>query len=63
MPDGNDVPQPGDREAAAAYVASLAGELALIARRHGLGTLCYLLEMAQMEARRVIHGPPADGVG
>jgi hypothetical protein len=40
----------GDREAAAAYVAELSRDLAVIARSHGLDALCYLLEMARLEA-------------
>jgi hypothetical protein len=40
-----------DRHQAAAYVAELTGELALVARRHGLDALGYLLEMAQLEAK------------
>lgn len=39
-----------ERAAAAAYVAELSAGLAMIARRHGLDTLCYLLDMAQLEA-------------
>lgn len=39
-----------DREAAAAYVAELSQELALLARQHGLHTLGYILEMAHLEA-------------
>lgn len=46
-----------DRKAAATYVATLAGDLAAIARKHGLDTLGYLLEMAQLEAENVSrHG-------
>ena len=45
-----DVQDAGDRAEAAAYVAELAGNLALIARRHGLDALGYILDMAQMEA-------------
>jgi hypothetical protein len=45
----DDVPE--DREAAAVYIADLAGDLARIARRHGLDTLGYLLDMARLEAR------------
>lgn len=44
------VPNDGDREAAASYVAELSGELALLARRHGLAALGYILEMAKLEA-------------
>ncbi len=40
----------GDRTAAAKYVAALSADLAAIARRHGLETLSYILDMAQLEA-------------
>ena len=43
----------GDREEAAAYVAELSRDLAVIARRHGLDVLGYLLEMARLEAENV----------
>ena len=39
-----------DPAAAANYIASLAGDLASIARGHGLDTLGYLLDMARLEA-------------
>ena len=42
-----------DPEAAAAYVAALSSDLALIARRHGLDTLGYLLELARLEAENI----------
>lgn len=38
------------REQAATYVAGLASELALLARRNGLDTLGYLLDLVRMEA-------------
>ena len=38
---------------AAAYVAELAGELASIARRHGLDALGYILDLAKLEADNV----------
>ncbi len=38
----------GDRAAAANYVAELTGELAAIARRHGLDALGYILDMARL---------------
>ena len=38
---------------AAAYVAELAGDLASIARRHGLDALGYILDMAKLEAETV----------
>jgi hypothetical protein len=41
-----------DRSQAAAYIASLSGELASIARRNGLDTLGYLLDMARLEAEQ-----------
>lgn len=47
----------GDPRAAAAYVASLAGDLSRIARRNGLDMLSYLLDMAQLEAE-MQAGPP-----
>ncbi len=37
----------------AAYIASLTGELASIARRSGLNTLGYLLDMAKLEAEQL----------
>ncbi len=49
---------PDDREATAAYVAELAGDLASLSRRHGLDTLGYILEMAKLEAEN-IHLHPA----
>jgi hypothetical protein len=42
-----------DAAQAAAYVAELAGDLASIARRHGLDALGYILEMAKLEAETV----------
>ena len=43
-------PDGGDRTAVASYVAALSADLAEIARRHGLQTLGYLLDMARLEA-------------
>ncbi|HXF87286.1 MAG TPA: hypothetical protein VNK48_02895 [Xanthobacteraceae bacterium] len=45
-----------DRDAFAAYVAEVSGELAVTARQHGLEALGYLLEMAHMEARTAARG-------
>ena len=39
-------------DSAAQYIASLADELAKIAKRNGLETLSYLLEMARLEANQ-----------
>lgn len=38
---------------AAQYIAALSRELALMARRNGLDTLSYILEMAQIEADQI----------
>ena len=49
------------RTAAARYVAELSRDLASIARHHGLDTLGYILEMAQLEAEnatRHVDGQP-----
>ncbi|HWV53333.1 hypothetical protein [Pseudorhodoplanes sp.] len=46
-------PAADDRVAAATYIADLTGGLAQMARRHGLGTLAYLLDMAKLEAESV----------
>lgn len=48
----------GDPAAAAEYIAALVADLAEIARRHGLDTLGYVLEMARLEAEntsRPVH--------
>lgn len=50
MPGGPNSLDAMDRGSAAAYVASLSAELALLSRRHGLDTLGYLLDMAKLEA-------------
>lgn len=39
-----------DRDDVAHYIASLSADLAVMARRTGLETLGYLLEMARLEA-------------
>ena len=39
------------RVAAADYVAELTGELANLARQHGLTTLSFILDMARLEAQ------------
>ena len=57
----NDLDKIGDRTAAARYVAELSRDLASIARHHGLDTLGYILEMAQLEAEnatRHVDGQP-----
>jgi hypothetical protein len=42
----------GDPRQAAAYVADLTGELAILVRRHRLHTLADLLEMVRLEAEQ-----------
>jgi hypothetical protein len=39
-----------DRKEAAEYIGSMSGNLATMARLHGLNTLGYLLDMAKLEA-------------
>jgi hypothetical protein len=45
-----------DRAATAAYVAALTAELAVIAGRHDLHRLKFLLEMARLEAEASSQG-------
>jgi hypothetical protein len=48
-----------DQAEAAAYVAELSSDLASIARKNGLDTLAYILDMARLEAEnatRHMHG-------
>jgi hypothetical protein len=42
-----------ERVETAAYIATLTGELASMARRNGLHTLEYLLDMAKLEAEHM----------
>jgi|GEM_PF-647596 hypothetical protein len=58
MPDQTD--ESGGRTAVASYVATLSADLAVMARRTGLDTLGYLLEMVRLEAEstsRHSNGP------
>lgn len=58
MPDQSD--ESGGRTAVASYVATLSADLAVMARRTGLDTLGYLLEMVRLEAEstsRHSNGP------
>lgn len=50
------------RDEAAAYIAALSGDLAAIARRHGLDTLGYLLDMARLEAEQTARFPQSPAV-
>ena len=53
------VGRPGNPAVAADYVAAMSGDLALLARRHGLETLGYLLDMARLEGESVSAQDPA----
>ena len=58
MPDQTD--ESGGRTAVASYVATLSADLAVMARRTGLDTLGYLLEMVRLAAEstsRHSNGP------
>lgn len=50
MTDTSHVPNRVDPTAAAAYIADLSSDLALIARRNGLEALSFILDMARLEA-------------
>jgi hypothetical protein len=51
--------EPNGRTAVASYVATLSNDLATMARRSGLDTLGYLLEMVRLEAESVTrHNGP-----
>jgi hypothetical protein len=50
MPRRKSGPEPADGAQAAAYIADVTGSLAGLARRHGLDTLGYILDMAREEA-------------
>jgi len=56
MPDRDDKSGSNGHEtpdSAAQYIATLTQELAQLARRNGLDTLSYILEMARLEADQV----------
>jgi hypothetical protein len=50
--------EPGDTTAVATYVATLSADLATMARRTGLDTLGYLLEMVRLEAESSARQAP-----
>ena len=59
MPDLAEASENGVRSAVASYVATLSADLAGMARKTGLETLGYLLEMARLEAESVTrHNAP-----
>ena len=49
-------PKEGEKAATAAYVASLAADLAALARKQKLDTLGYLLDLARLEAEGLAQG-------
>lgn len=51
--------EPRDQTAVAIYVATLAADLATMARSTGLDTLGYLLEMVRLEAESSARQAPA----
>jgi hypothetical protein len=53
--------QAGSQTDAAVYIATLAEELAQMARSHGLESLRYILEMARVEADQIAKGSDQSG--
>jgi hypothetical protein len=51
-----------DLNGAADYIAAMSRDLAVLARRNGLDTLAYLLDIARLEAESAGRsaGPPKD---
>ncbi len=54
-PDDDEPPGDGGPDEAAVFIAETAAGLARLARRHRLGMLVRLLEMAQMEAEERVR--------
>ena len=59
---GGGAPPPESPTAAAIYIAMLAEELSQMAKRHGLESLRYILEMARLEANQIANDS-SDGGG
>ena len=53
MTDQSAASEAGNRTVVANYVATMSADLATMARRSGLDTLGYLLEMVRLEAENV----------
>jgi hypothetical protein len=49
-------PPPDSPVAAAIYIGTLTEELSQMARRHGLDSLRYILDMARLEADQIAKG-------
>jgi hypothetical protein len=58
MADQSGTGESADRTALASYVATLSADLSVMARRGGLDTLGYLLEMVRLEAENLARGIP-----
>jgi hypothetical protein len=54
-------PLPESPTAAAIYIGTLAEELSQMAKRHGLDSLRYILDMARLEADQIAKGESAGG--
>jgi hypothetical protein len=54
-------PLPESPTAAAVYIGTLAEELAQMAKRHGLESLRYILDMARLEADQIAKGSSNGG--
>lgn len=54
-PPTDDPPGDGGPDEAASFIADTVADLALLARRHRLGVLVRLLEMAQLEAEERVR--------
>lgn len=52
-PQDRPTPPDTDPHGTAVYIASLAEELARLAKRHDLNMLAYILEMARLEADQI----------
>lgn len=61
MPDPTETSENGGRSAVASYVATLSADLASMARKTGLETLGYLLEMVRLEAESTTRQSGPDG--
>jgi hypothetical protein len=59
---GGGAPPPESPTAAAIYIGTLAEELSQMARRHGLDSLRYILDMARLEADQIAKSA-GDGNG
>jgi hypothetical protein len=60
---GEDGPICDEPAVLAAYVVDLVGALAAMARSQKLGTLGFLLDMAQLEAQAVLRRQDGNGSG